>query len=409
MQSKLFILLFFIIIFSLTTFSSNENENKNKKRNRENTHVEFQNTLNFVESSDQDDNLQNYPLQNDDTANINVSNLYRTKQKENFKIPFNVLKTQEETENPYFDLISKTHKETKISTTPYQLLNLTPSIFSIIFSYLSLFELELHFVHVASQLYQLYETYLEKEKFLLNKENLNNKQNFCANINHPREYFDFFEKRHWSKPERIEYANVDSFSKNLILFPKSIRQIICFTFNKIKFKYILFKNGDLSILKKLETEEKFVLTSLENDFDFKSLILYPFSNNIRWVEFVDEISICKLTTTQTQQQITVVRIILHKTENLYQEIEHKTSHQKIIIYKPISQERILLVFFKNLTGFLKLYKDNGLVKRTRFEISNKTYKKGFAYEFMENVKKIKSNDFEHYIHMAKEIEFVLNN
>ena len=228
MQSKLFFLLFFIFIFSLT-FSS-----KDKKRKRS-TQSNFLNPQeDYFQITFQPILPTTHNLQISDTI---VPDLLNTQNVESSAVPSDLL-------NKLLD---------------------NKNVFRYIFAYLSLFELELNFKCTSTTLYDLYEKISREEKDLL-KERLKNKTKFLENINCTRQYFDFFEKKHCSNPSRIEYVNVDYFSEDLVLFPKGIRQIICFTFEKIEYKYALFKNGHLSILKKLNKEEYFVFTSLEKDF-----------------------------------------------------------------------------------------------------------------------------------------------
>jgi len=232
MQRKLFFMLFFIFIFSCsikTTFSSKETENENetdKKRKRlpkneflnttdlqnQNTQDTFQNILNFVPPSA--DHLQ--------SSNI--------EKRENRTVAFNFLKSKDE---KYFYFGSNLLKiqEKEIFVVPSNLLNnllKTSNLFRFIFPYLSLFELELNFKCTSKTFYHLYEKFLQEEKTFL-QSCLTNEAKFLKNIKHTRQYFDFFEKRLWNHPERIEYVNVDSYSEHLILLPKSIRQIVSFT------------------------------------------------------------------------------------------------------------------------------------------------------------------------------------
>ena len=403
MESKLYFFLFFIFILSLT-LSSDEKEDKTQKfqpktnilnLHDKNLHDDFQNTLNFVQP-----NADN--LQSSNTPNVKIythfSDLLQTKDAENAKIPSDLLKTRE-TENPNIpvDLLN-THEDAESSNGSCELLNIKPHLFRYIFAYLSFFELEFNFKCVSTKIYNLYENFLQEEKNLLTKEHLSNKVSFLANLNYLRVYFDFFEKRVWTWPDRIEYANVDSFSKNLILFPKIIRQIVCFQFNKIEYKYVLFKDGHLSIFKKLNKEENFVFTSLENDFaNFdshsstsfdKKYKLHSFQENIRWMEFHD---------ISYEYHCTYFKIgvNLHKTNNFKQTIVHDEFFQKILICA-LSHKEGQKVFLKDITGFLQL-EDNGTVTLFRLvKQKNEINSLRKLSNFMMNVKEIKSNDFEHY-------------
>jgi len=288
----------------------------------------------------------------------------------------------------------------------YSLLEMPNNVFSYIFSYLSLFELEFesHFKCTCSKFYQLYEKFLREEKNLL-KQCLTNKTKFLENINYTRVYFDFFEKRKWGyceyTPSRIEYANVDCFSEDLILFPKSIRQIIWFTFREIEYKYVLLKNGHLSILKKREKEKSFVFTSLERDFfqkktnglgkrDTEPFEIHSFEN-IRWIEI------------QGWRQ-GEYHVYLHKTENFIQYIGNDMDNT-LAVSEPCHQDSPT-VLLKNISGYCACQLKYGRVTMCEFKKNDDgiyTEIKGFAS--VRNVKKIKSKDFEHY---AQDVEFILN-
>ena len=411
MESKLFFFLFFIFIFSLT-FSSNEKENKKQKRQPKNnalnlhdtnTHDDFQNTLNFVQP-----NAEN--MQSSNTQNVKIythfSDVLKTKEEKNVKVPSDLLKTQV-TENPNIPVdLLKIHKNAESSNVSCELLNIKPPLFRYIFAYLSFFELELNFKFVSTKIYNLYENFLQEEKNLLTEEHLNNKVKFLADINCPRVHFNFFEKRVWSRPDRIEYANVDSFSNNLFLFPKIIRQIICFQINKIEYKYFLFKDGHLSILKKLKKEKNFVFTSLENDFanfrpsfgETESCKIHSFQENIRYMEF-----------NPYTWNSTVVRIELHKTDNFKQDIWHQQGREKILIFEPShlwSHEKGQKVFLKDISGYFNLKGDGSLTLKSVVKQKNETHKMMEFNLFNQNVKEIKSKDFEHY---AEEVLFIFNN
>jgi len=223
-----------------------------------------------------------------------------------------------------------------------------------------------------------------------------------GNIKCTRVYFDFFERRRWSKSERIEYANVDYFSEDLVLLPKSIRQIICFTFNKIEYKYVLFKNENLSILKKLNKEGKFVFTSLENDFKnfdcwvdrhyrTKHFTTHTLEENIRHIQIA-----CLIFT----KEIVRVDVMLCKNNHFKQYISHIQNHAKINIYQSFGDYP--RVFLKNFSGYLSLV--DGFVTLWRFKKQdNGIYISTYTNDFKLNVKAIKSKDFEHD---AEDVSFI---
>ena len=357
MHSRLLFLLFsFIFIFSLT-FSSNYYK-KRKRRTKKNI-------VNPQDPNAQDNcfQIKFQPSDNFQVSNIIFSDLLKTQNLKNSTVSS--------------DLLSN------------KLLNI-PNIFRYIFAYLSLFELELNFKSTSTSFYHLYAKFLKEEKTLL-QECLKNKTKFLENINCPREYFDFFEKRQWNDPSRVEYANVDCFSEDLILFPKSIRQIICSTFQGIEYKYVLFKNGHLSILKKLTSKEYFVFTSLETDF--KNFDDQPFNKansfqeNVRWIEIqgcygcLDNLPY-------------LYRVYLHKFDNFIQHFWNSHDFKKTIVSETY-REPFPTLFLKNLSGYL--YGDE-FVDLWKFEKhDNGIYMERITQNFKTNVKKIKSQDFEHYV------------
>jgi len=346
MQRKLFCLLFFIFIFSFitTTFSSTE---KNEKRKR------------FSESFD---------------------NTLKTEDTNNFNIPSST------------DILKNTEEES--SLIPFDLLNKlleTSNVFRFIFPYLSLFDLELNVKCASTTFYHLHKKLIREEKTFL-QSCLKNEKEFTKNAKHSRQYFDFFEKRIWGNPERldytrIEYANVDSFSENLVVFPKHIRQIISFKNGNIQYKYVLFKNGHLSILKQ-NKKGKFVFTCLEKDFkNFNRSFFGQFENG-RWLDVTGFF------------QATIF-IDVYQNDNLKQSIRHSINYPKIKIHPP--DDVCPKVFLKNISGFLK---QNGTsVHLYKFENHNGTYIQNCIYNFKLNVKEIKSKDFEHY---AEEVQFIYN-
>jgi len=451
MESKLFFFLFFIFIFSLT-FSSKEKEDKQKKTkiNILNLHArcmtddfqnarcltdDFRNTLNFVQPNS--DYIQNSNTKNF-KPHVKFSDLSNTNEAKNAKVPSDFLKTQEkekfsdlsntneaknakvpdflktqekENSNIHVDLLKK-NKAAKRSNVSCGLLKIKLDVVPYICAYLSLFELELNFKCVSTEIYNLYENFLQEEKNLLTEEYLNNKVKFGTHIrnsiNCASDHFDFFEKRLWSKPDRIEYANVNSFSKNLFLFPKSTRQIVCFQFHEIEYKYVLFKDGHLLILKKLNKEKNFVFTSLENDFttslpSFNKTHKMQLQENIRWMEFDD----------RTDRSYLKIGVNLHKTDNFKQLILHDENYKKIVIHDPVHEEG-QKVFLKDITGYLQLKKNGCVTLKRLVKQSNEKHKlTEFAtFTFRGNVKAIKSKDFEHYLEdfqpFAKDVLFLFN-
>jgi len=419
MESKLFFLIFFIFIFSLTFSSNEKEEDKTRKCQPENNildcHPEkapdkFLDTFNFVQPKNADI-LENF---NTKHVHSNDSALFRSKEGENIKVSSDLLK-EKETKSPNVPVdLLKTHEFS------CKLLDINSNVFRSICTYLSLFELELNFKCASSKIYNLYEKFLKEEKNLLT-EALKNESIFLKNINCTRIYFDFFEKRFWNEPERIEYADVDSFSTNLVLFPKSIRQIVCFKYNQIEYKYVLFKNGQLSILKKVNQEGKFVFTSVENDFlnydspstsdlhEKQSFKKHFIQNNVRWMDFsierfpFDEI---------INPSYLTICVNSFKTNNLNQSIWHKSAHHpKLIIFETFQQFLPYqpIVFLKNITGYIKLEYD-GCVTLYRFEKVIDVYSAKYTlrtyFRFKQNVTKITSKDFEHYDH---EVAFFFNN
>jgi len=246
-----------------------------------------------------------------------------------------------------------------------------------------------------------------------------NKLNFFKNrLNYTRIYFNFFEKRLWSNPDRIEYVNVDSFSTNLVLFPKSIRQIVRFKYQQNEYQYILFKDGQLSILKKIDAEEgKFFFTSLKNDYTRLPALNSEYNlartpgkaitESVRWMNFYTEDKIPCTDSTVLNQ----VCVDLYKTHNFEQTICHNQVHQKIMISET-SQILCPMLILKNNTGFLKLVFDG--VKLWRFEKQRDgKYTQCYDFWFKPGVKEIQSKDYEHYAHEVKflfahEVKFLSN-
>ena len=403
MQRKLFYfdLLVFIFLFSFiaTTFSSKENETNTKRMRltnhlqNQNPHDSSRNELNaFVSFTT--NNLHDSNIQNQDNSTV-FFNLLKTKDEKYFHFHSNLSKRKDKIS---FDLL-KTQEKKNSSVSSDLLNNLlkNSNVFRFIFLYLSLFELEFNFKCTSKTFYHLYVKILQEEKTFLEL-CLKNEKVFLENINYTRQYFDFFEKRLWNDPERIEYANVDSFFKNLTLLPKSIRQIICFKFGKIQYKYVLFQNGHLSILKQ-NMHGNFVFTSLNKDFEkfylcHKSFRLNSFQKNCR---FLDVREFCGVGGRK-------ICVHLYKTDNFSQSIRQEKKNPKFLVDAPVlSNSKVLL---KNFSGFLLHYLDFGsVVSLWKFEKQkNGIYKRRYIFDFKQNVKEIKSKDFEHY---AQDVQFML--
>jgi hypothetical protein len=354
MQSTLFFLLFFISL----TFCTNYKKRKRLIKN---------NILNPGNGNTQKDFSQ-ISAQTRSTSNLQISitDLLKTQNKENFT-----------------DLLNK--------------LLQTKNIFHYIFAYLSLFELEFNFKSISKSFYHLYTNFLQKEKILLKELHLKNKTKFMENINCTRDYFDFFEKRQWDDPSRVKHANVDYFSEDLVLFPKSIRQIICFTFQEIEYKYVLFKTGHLSILKKLNKGEYFISTSLEKDFGcFDDLIGFPpskipsFQENVRWIEIQG-----------FWGNYLGYHVCLHKTNNFEQYIWN-AQHFDTIFISDSFRNREPKLLLKNISGYL-IHGDE-FVNLWQFKKQNDgIYKTTLIQGFKTNVKEIKSYDFQHH---AEDVPFI---
>jgi len=369
MSSKLYFLLFciFIFFFTITTFSSTKETNATNDFQSQNTQQdgEFPNKLNSI--SFKENNVPNSSLESSNILNAN-----------NSIISFDLSKIQEE-ESPS-GLLNKLLKY--------------PNLFQFIFPYLSLFELELNLKCISTFFYHLYEKFLQEEKNFL-QSCLRNKEIFLEeNIKHTRTYFDFFEKRFYGLPERIEFANVDYFSDDLVLLPKSIRQMISFKFDSSnnQYKYVVFKDGHLSILKQNMPGGNFIFTSLENDFQFEpsSLNTDYFQENVRRVNLIFDL------------RGSSYNISLYKKENLQQTIWHSESpSSKMIIHKPFVGNSV--VFLKNMSGFLQQIGEVVTLVRFR-KVGNALYRHTSTCRYFKlNVKEIKSKDFEHY---AEEAQFI---
>jgi len=408
-QLLVFFFLFFIIIFSGLTFSSKEKEHKKRKRrqnynivdpHRQNSLDRFLNTFDFIQPN-ASSNTQNVETQ------FNFSDLLKTKEETNFNVPSNLLKAQETQNSDIHIDLSKIYKNAESSC---NLLDLNPNLFRHILAYLSLFELELNFKCASTQVYNLYEKFLKQEKQILT-EMLKNESIFLKNINCTRVYFDFFEKRFWNEPDRIEYANVDSFSSNLIIFPKSIRQIVWFKYNEVEYKYVLFKNGDVSILQKIKKKENFVFAYLENDksptmtCNLSQNKIFKKLEDIRWMNFIE--SKCHSRNRKTTNACFEVRVDLYTTDNFTKNIWHNLAHHQNIMISEISFQTTPIVFFKNITGCVKLESD-GSLRFWKFEKQkNGKYSEISSLgHFQQDIKEIKSQDFEHYAH---DVSFIFKN
>ena len=300
-----------------------------------------------------------------------------------------------------FDFFLLKTQEKKYPSVSSDLLNKllkNSNVFRFIFPCLSVFELELNFKCTSKTFYHLYVKILQEEKNVL-QSCLQNEKVFLENINYTRQYFDFFEKRLWNYPERIEYANVDSFFENLILLPKSIRQIISFKFDKIRYEYVLFKNGHLSILKQ-NINGKFVVTSLNKDFEKFYLCHQSFR-----LDSIQES--CRILDVRKFYGVGGRKIYIHlyKTDNFSQSIRHEKKNPKFLVDAPVlsSNSKVLL---KNFSGFLLHYLDFGsVVSLWKFEKQkNGIYKRRYIFDFKQNVKEIKSKDFEPY---SQDVQFIL--
>jgi len=231
MQSKLFVLLFLIVIFSLN-FASNDTKRKRQPK---------KNILNPPDKNTQENYLPNTfqpsisDLQKNNTIFSNL--LKRKEEEENSNIPFNLLRTQKDTDES--------------SSVPSELLNKLskkPNIFRYIFTYLSFCELEFKLKRTSNVFYHSCQKFLQEEKNLLKERLLKNKGEFLESIKNTKVYFDFFEKKHWSNRDETQYTNVDCFSEDLILLPNCIKQINWFD-RTIDWKYVLFKNGHFKLFK----------------------------------------------------------------------------------------------------------------------------------------------------------------
>jgi len=278
MQSKLFVLLFFILIVSLT-FSTNENKLRwKRKRSNINTQdiyseSKYQSILTSTENL-QKNNTNFSNLLESSIVPFDLLNKLQSEKKKIMGLIFAYFNTQDDYSEITMQSILTITENIQINNTEFtDLLEIpiVPSgnllyklskkidILRHIFAYLLLFDLEeLNFKCTCRNFYDLYEEFLQQEKSLLKKHLKSEK-----NINCPRVYFDFFQREYCSNPTRIEYSNVDYFSANLILFPKEIRRIVDFVFEKTQHRFVILKNGDLKLLKKPEDKGYFVFTPLK--------------------------------------------------------------------------------------------------------------------------------------------------
>jgi hypothetical protein len=187
----------------------------------------------------------------------------------------------------------------------------------------------------------------------------------------------------------------------LVLLPKSIRQIIFFEFDNIQYKYVLFKDGHLSILKQNNIGGKFVCTSVKKDFELfdspfrGSQPRYPLDSSLQEnCRFLDV----------REFQGEEIFIHIYKNDHFSQCIWHFKNHHKFFVNRHVLEfPKIIL---KNLSGFLEHIRTG--VNLWKFEKQNHgVYKKSFIHLFKQNVKKITSNDFEHYETSPRDVLFIL--
>jgi hypothetical protein len=148
-------------------------------------------------------------------------------------------------------------------------------------SYLNVYDLELKFKILSKRTLHLYTKFLREEKNNL-KDHLTNPDLFAQKIKELKIYYNFFEKifsRISLKVNLVEYVKVDKFCSNLCLLPKTIRQILLFKVKETLYKFIVFQNGDLLILKKHETKN-------QNYIFFDNIPkLETFNTNVRYIYF----------------------------------------------------------------------------------------------------------------------------
>lgn len=144
-------------------------------------------------------------------------------------------------------------------------------------------------------------------------------------------------------------------------------------------------------------EQKFILTSLEKHFQaiyspylhetFKLDNTLNFQENIRWLDSWGFDS--------------RYNIDLYKNNNLSQAIRHSPNHPKILTYCSVRENT--RVFLKNLSGYLEHCGTRVDLWKFNKKQNNGIYEKIYHPKFKLNVKKIKSQDFEHY---AEDVEFI---
>jgi hypothetical protein len=337
MKSKL---IFFFFIFILLTISSKE-ENI-LKRKRKDVELKHQNTQTFV-----------FPF----TEDMKIHELQ-------FIFPSNTIR-------PSDLLLNKILKNSK-------------NTFAYIFPYLTFFELEFEVQFVCKAMHELYEKFKQEEKNILKS---------ALNLNISGNYFDFFEKRKWRLPSREDFVNANKFSENLFIFPKSIRQILCFiSFRNIQYKYVLFKTGKLIILKKIDN--KFKLISPEHDFqkvwENENFDMKLFCENVGFVTMLQGIR---------------PRIMVYKKEtNIIQIVEHYETFKKIGIRSPKYCDVRQVLFLKNLSGILTLHLDNivDLWKFEQQEADPGFYLLQVFENFKQNVKNFQSEEYQHF---SDEVQF----
>jgi len=154
---------------------------------------------------------------------------------------------------------------------PIQILSQNIFIYYI-FPYLFLDELE-NFQFFSKNFEELYKNYkieiLNVEKWFLQR-CLQNEASFLGNKNKPTYYFDIFEKK--NSKHYTEYVpwNKNTFSENLDIRPKGLRQSIVLSIDGVKYKFLLLKDGRLFSFEKYKQNEykKVNFTCQGNNFRF---------------------------------------------------------------------------------------------------------------------------------------------
>lgn len=154
---------------------------------------------------------------------------------------------------------------------PIQILSQNIFIYYI-FPYLFLDELE-NFQFFSKNFEELYKNYkieiLNVEKWFLQR-CLQNEASFLENKNKPTYYFDIFEKK--NSKHYTEYVpwNKNTFSENLDIRPKGLRQSIVLSIDGVKYKFLLLQDGRLFSFEKYKQNEykKVNFTCQGNNFRF---------------------------------------------------------------------------------------------------------------------------------------------